>query len=62
MQQKDETDTVLGTDFVRCDSNDLTIAHACVLCIVYKEKLCVLQFQRGVNHSVVIWSIGSHSV
>ena len=33
-------------------------------CIVYREKHCVLRhkFQRGVNHSVVIRSIGSHSV
>ena len=41
-----ETDKVLGTDFVRCDMNDITMPHA--LCI--EKKHCVLrhQFQRGV--------------
>ena len=59
-----EMDNVLGTDFVRCDMNDVTILHA--LCI--EKTLCTTSSvsERGdmdsENHSVVIWSIGSHSV
>ena len=59
-----ETEKVLGTYFVRCDMNDVTIPHA--LCI--EKTLCTTSSvsERGdmdsENHSVVIRSIGSHSV
>ena len=59
-----ETDKVLCTDFVRCDMNDVTIPHAFVL----RKTLCSTSSvsERGdmdsENHSVVIRSIGLHSV
>ena len=41
-----ETDKAFGTDFERCDMNDLKIPYA--LCI--EKNICVLRhrFQRGV--------------
>ena len=59
-----ETDKILCTYFVRCDMNDVTIPHAFVL----RKTLCTTSSvsERGdmdsENHSVVIRSIGSHSV
>ena len=59
-----EKDKVLCTDFVRCDMNDVTILHAFVL----RKTLCTTSSvsERGdmdsEKHSVVIRSIGSHSV
>ena len=56
-----KTDEVLGSDSIRCDTNDVTILHA--LCI--RKSLCTKSqvSERGdsENNSVVIRSIGSHS-
>ena len=40
-----ETDKVLGTDFVRCDMNDVTIPHA--LCIDKNIVYYVISFREG---------------
>ena len=59
-----ETDKVLSTDFVQCNMNDVTISHA--LCIdkncVYHASVSDRGGKDSENHSVVIRSIGSHSV
>ena len=55
-----ETDKVLCTDFVRCDMNDVT------MCIEKNTVYYVISYRGGdmdsENHSVVIRSIGLHSV
>ena len=59
-----ETGKVLFTYFVRCDMNGVTIPHAFVL----RKTLCTTSSvsERGdmdsENHSMVIRSIGSHSL
>ena len=40
-----ETEKVLGTDFVRCDTNGVTILHA--LCIEKNIMYYVISFSKG---------------
>ena len=59
-----ETDKILCTYFVRCDMNDVTIPHAFVLRKTLRTTSSVSESgdMDSENHSVVIRSIGSHSV